>query len=128
MGFCLLGNCYVNVDFIEKLAAKTSGQPKYNAREGSVVHVATHQLMHQYLADAYGDLAFRFLPTWKTEGYCEYRVNHLAAPRDSDYSIEERIDIFQDDSQWNPAALTHRPHYYLGPDGGVPCRRQGSEL
>ena len=114
MGFCLLGNCYVNVDFIKELAAKTGGRPKYNAREGSVVHVATHELIHQYLADAYGDLASRSLPTWKTEGYCEYGVNHSVASHDNSYSLAERIDIFIDDSQWNPTAMTHRPHYVWG--------------
>jgi hypothetical protein len=114
MGFCLLGNCYINVTFIKELAAKTGGQPKYNAREGSVIHVATHELMHQYLSDAYGDFASRFLPTWKTEGYCEYGVNHFVAPRDSGYSIPERIDIYLDDSQWNTTARTHRPHYIWG--------------
>jgi hypothetical protein len=114
MGFCLLGHCYVNIDFINELAVKTGGRPKYNTREGSIVHVATHELIHQYLADAYGDIASRFLPTWKTEGYCEYGANHFVAPRDCGYSLPERVDIFLDDSQWNPTATTHRPHYLWG--------------
>jgi hypothetical protein len=114
MGFCLLGNCYVNIDFIKELAAKTGGRPKYNAREGSVAHVATHELMHQHIADAYGDIASPFLPTWKTEGYCEYGANHFVASRDSGHSLAERIDIFLDDSKWNPTAMTHRPHYVWG--------------
>jgi hypothetical protein len=114
MGYCLLGNGYVNLDFIKELAGRTGGRPKYNTREGSVVHVATHELMHQYLGDAYGEFASRSLPTWKTEGYCEYGVNHFVAPRDSGYTIPERIDIYLDDSQWNLTASTHRPHYIWG--------------
>lgn len=114
MGYCLLGNAYVNLDFIRDLRVRTGGRPKYHTREGSVVHVATHELMHQYLGDAYGEIASRSLPTWKVEGYCEYGVNHFVAPRDSGYSIAERIDIYLDDSQWNPSASTHRPHYIWG--------------
>ncbi len=114
MGYCLLGNAYVNMDFIKELAVKTGGQPKYVTREGSVVHVATHELMHQYLGDAYGEFASRSLPTWKVEGYCEYGVNHFVAPGDSGYTIPERIDIYLDGSQWNPTARTHRPHYIWG--------------
>lgn len=114
MGYCLLGNGYINVDFINELGRRTGGRPKYNTREGSVVHVAAHELMHQYLGDAYGELASRSLPVWKIEGYCEYGVNHLVAPRDSGYTIPERIDIYLDDSRWNPTASTHRPHYLWG--------------
>jgi multidrug efflux pump subunit AcrB len=36
MGFSLLGSIYVNGDFLEELAVKTGGRPKYSAREGSV--------------------------------------------------------------------------------------------
>jgi hypothetical protein len=114
MGYCLLGNAYVNLDFIKELAGRTRGRPKYHTREGSVVHVATHELMHQYLADAYGEFASRSLPTWKIEGYIEYGVNQYVAPRDSGYTIPRRIDIYSDDSQWNPTAKTHRPHYIWG--------------
>jgi hypothetical protein len=114
MGYCLLGNAYVNQDFIKELASRTRGRPKYHAREGSVVHVATHELMHQYLGDVYGEFTSRSLPTWKIEGYIEYGVNHFVAPLDSGYSIPERIDIYVDDSQWNATARTHRPHYIWG--------------
>jgi len=114
MGFCLFGNAYVNLDFIKELADRTRGRPKYHAREGSVVHVATHELMHQYLADYYGEIASRSLPTWKIEGYIEYGVNHYVAPRDSGYTIPERIDIYLDDSQWNTTSEIHRGHYIWG--------------
>ena len=114
MGFSLLGSAYVNEDFINELYIKTKGQPKYLTREGSVVHVATHELMHGYITDAYGSIAARALPEWKTEGYCEYGVNQFVAPRDSGYSIPERIDIYLDDSLWNPTAEVHRPHYVWG--------------
>jgi hypothetical protein len=114
MGFCLLGSAYVNLDFIKELAGRTSGRPKYHTREGSVVHVATHELMHQYLCDTYGEYASRLLPTWKVEGYIEYGVSHLVAPRDSGYTIPERINIYLDDSQWNATAEIHRPHYIWG--------------
>lgn len=114
MGYCLLGNAFVNIDFIKELAGRTSGRPKYHTREGSVVHVVTHELMHQYLGDAYGEIASRSLPTWKIEGYIEYGVNHFVAPSDSGYTIPERIDIYLDNSQWNAAAETHRPHYIWG--------------
>ncbi|MCP4685783.1 MAG: hypothetical protein GY867_10115, partial [bacterium] len=36
------------------------------------------------------------------------------APRDSGYTIPQRIDVYLDDSQWNPTAQTHRPHYVWG--------------
>lgn len=114
MGFGLLGSAYVNEDFINELGMKTKGQPKYLTREGSVVHVATHELMHGYITDAYGNFAARGLPEWKTEGYCEYGVNQFVAPRDRGYSISERIDIYLDDSQWNQTAEVHRPHYVWG--------------
>jgi hypothetical protein len=114
MGFCLLGNAYVNLDFIKELGRRTLGRPKYHSREGSVVHVATHELMHQYLSDALGEFASRSLPTWKIEGYIEYGVNQFVAPRDSGYSIPERIDIYLDDSQWNSTANIHRGHYLWG--------------
>ena len=114
MGFCLLGSCYVNEDFINELGVRTGGQPKYLTREGSVVHVATHELMHGYLNDIYGYFAAHALMEWKIEGYCEYGVNQFVAPRDSGYSISNRIDIYLDDSQWSPAAQGHRPHYVWG--------------
>ena len=114
MGFFLCGSAYVNEDFINELAIKTDRQPKYLTREGSVVHVATHELMHGYLTDAYGSFAARSLPEWKSEGYCEYGVNQLVAPLDSGYSIPERIDIYLDDSRWSPTAEAHRPHYIWG--------------
>lgn len=114
MGFCLLGSAFVNEDFIRELGVKTKGQPKYLTREGSVVHVATHELMHGYMTDAYGSIAARALPKWKIEGYCEYGVNQFVAPRDSGDSIPERIDIYLDDSRWNPTAEMHRPHYVWG--------------
>lgn len=114
MGFGLLGSAYVNEDFINELGMKTKGKPKYLTREGSVVHVATHELMHGYITDAYGSFAARALPEWKTEGYCEYGVNQFVALRDSGYSIPERIDIYLDDSRWNPTAKVHRPHYVWG--------------
>lgn len=114
MGFSLLGSSYVNGDFLKELAARSGGRPKYMARAGSIVHVATHELMHGYLSDACGCLASRSLPEWKVEGYCEYGVNQFVAPRDSGYTIQERIDIYLDESQWDPTARTHRPHYIWG--------------
>lgn len=114
MGFSLWGNCYVNGDFLKELAERTGGRPKYMAREGSVVHVAAHELMHEFLADTIGYLVSRSLPEWKVEGYCEYGVNQFAAAHDSGYSIPERIDIYLDDTRWNPASRTHRPHYLWG--------------
>ena len=114
MGFNLMGSAFVNEDFIHELGRGTGGQPKYLTREGSVVHVATHELMHGYIDNAYGYFAARTLPEWKTEGYCEYGVNHFVAPRESGYSIPERIDIYLDDSRWNPIAEVHRPHYVWG--------------
>jgi hypothetical protein len=114
MGFSLWGNSYVNGDFLKELAVKTGGRPKYSAREGSVVHAATHELMHGYLSDATRRLAPRSLPEWKVEGYCEYGVNQFVAPRDKSYTIPERIDVYLADSQWNLTASTHRPHYIWG--------------
>ena len=114
MGFNVWGNCYVNGDLLKELAVKTGGKPKYMAREGSVVHIATHELMHGYLSDAYGSFASRSLPEWKAEGYCEYGVNQFVAPRDSGYTIPERIDIYLDDARWNTTASTHRAHYSWG--------------
>ena len=114
MGFCLLGSAYVNEDFISELKLKTGGKPKYLTREGSIVHVATHELLHGYINDYYGRIAARSLPAWKIEGYCEYGVNQFVAPSDSGYTIPERIDIYLDDSQWNPTAEVHRPHYVWG--------------
>jgi hypothetical protein len=114
MGFSLLGSAYVNEDFINELGLKTRGQPKYLTREGSVVHVATHELMHGYINNTYGYFAARTLPEWKIEGYCEYGVNQFVAPKDIGYSIPERVDIYLDDSQWNPIAEVHRPHYVWG--------------
>jgi hypothetical protein len=61
-----------------------------------------------------GEIASRSLPTWKVEGYIEYGVNHFVAPRDSGYTIPERVDIYRDDSQWSPTARTHRTHYIWG--------------
>lgn len=114
MGFSIQGSVYVNEDYISELGMKTGGQPKYLTREGSVVHVATHELMHGYINDAFGYFAARVVPEWKVEGYCEYGVNHFVAPRDSGYSIPERIDIYHDNSRWNPVAAVHRPHYVWG--------------
>lgn len=114
MGFCLLGSAFVNEEFIDELGAKTNGKPKYLTREGSVVHVATHELMHGYLTDTFGSFTARSLPQWKTEGYCEYGTNQYVAPLDSGYTIAERIDIYLDNSQWNPTAEVHRPHYLWG--------------
>lgn len=114
MGFHFMGSAYINEDFIDELRIKTGGQPKYLTREGSVVHVATHELMHGYITDAYGSFADKVLPEWKTEGYCEYGVNQFVAPKESGYSISERIDIYLDDSRWNPTAEVHRPHYVWG--------------
>ena len=114
MGFSILGSAYVNEDFIKELGMKTGGQPKYHTREGSVVHVASHELMHGYINNTYGYFAARNLPEWKIEGYCEYGVNQFVAPRDMGYSIPERIDIYLDDLQWNPVAEVHRPHYLWG--------------
>ena len=62
MGFSLLGSAYVNKDFINELGMRTGGQPKYLTLEGSVVHVATHELMHGYIDNAYGYFAARALP------------------------------------------------------------------
>lgn len=114
MGFALMGSCYVNIDFLKELSDRTGGQPKYMARSGSVVHVATHELMHGYIADALGYFASRSLPEWKVEGYCEYGTNQLVAPRDSSQSILERIDVYFDDTRWNSTSTTHRPHYLWG--------------
>lgn len=114
MGFSILGSAYVNEDFIKELGVKTGGQPKYLTREGSIVHVATHELMHGYINDAFGYFTARALPEWKIEGYCEYGVNHFVAARDIGYSIPERIDIYHDNSRWNPVAAVHRPHYLWG--------------
>ncbi len=114
MGFSLWENCYVNGDFLKELAERTGGRPKYMAREGSIVHAATHELMHEYLADTLGYLGSRSLPEWKSEGYCEYGVNQFVAVRDSGYSIPERIDIYLDYAQWNPTSRTHRSHYLWG--------------
>ncbi len=114
MGFSLLGSGFVNIDFIKELGHRTGGKPKYLTREGSIVHVATHELMHGIITDYYGSLAARSLPEWKIEGYCEYGVNQYVAPRDSGYSIPERISIYLDDAMWNRTAEIHRPHYLWG--------------
>ena len=114
MGFSLLGSAFVNIDFINELAVRTGGQPRYSAREGSIVHVVTHELMHGYITDIHGSFASRTLPEWKTEGYCEYGVNHFVAPRDIGYSIQERIDIYLNDSIWNATSEVHRPNYLWG--------------
>ena len=114
MGFCLLGTAFVNEEVINELGIKTNGKPKYLTREGSVVHVATHELMHGYITDAHGSFSARTLPEWKIEGYCEYGANQYVAPLDNGYSIADRIDIYLDDPQWNPTAEIHRPHYLWG--------------
>jgi hypothetical protein len=114
MGFQFFHSTYVNCELLGDLAKWTGGRPKYMAREGSIVHTATHELMHGYLSDAYGTLASRRLPEWKSEGYCEYGVNQYVAPRDSGFSLAERIDIYSDDTQWNATASTHRGHYLWG--------------
>jgi hypothetical protein len=114
MGFSLLGSVFVNTDFINELAIRTGGQPRYSAREGSIVHVVTHELIHGIITDTCGSLVSRALPVWKTEGYCEYGVNQFVAPRDIGYSIKERIDIYFDDSRWNATAEVHRAHYLWG--------------
>ncbi len=114
MGFSLLGSAYVNEDFIRELGLRTGGKPKYLTREGSIVHVATHELMHGYINDYFGSISARTLPTWKIEGYCEYGVNQFVAPNDNGYSIPERFDIYLDDSQWNQTAEVHRPWYLWG--------------
>lgn len=114
MGFCLFGNAFVNMDFINELAQLTGGKPKYNAREGSIVHVAVHELMHQYLGDTLGEIRSRSLPTWKIEGYIEYAANHFVASQDSGYSVPERIDVYLDDYQWNNTAAVMRDHYIWG--------------
>ena len=67
MGFSILGSAYVNEDFINELGTKTGGQPRYLTSEGSVVHVATHELMHGYINDAFGYFAARALPEWKVD-------------------------------------------------------------
>lgn len=114
MGFSLFGSAYLNEDFIRELGLRTAGKPKYLTREGSIVHVATHELMHGYINDYYGKITARTFPVWKIEGYCEYGVNQFVAPQDSGYSIQERIDIYLDDSRWNPTAEVHRSHYVWG--------------
>ncbi|MBI9037933.1 MAG: hypothetical protein JEY97_07360 [Bacteroidales bacterium] len=62
MVFSLLGSAYINKDFISELSLKTGGKPKYLTREGSIVHVATHELMHGYINDYYGSISARTLP------------------------------------------------------------------
>ena len=114
MGFSLFRSAYINIDFINELAIRTGGQPRYSAREGSIVHTVTHELMHGYINNVYGNFASRTLPEWKAEGYCEVWSNQFVAPRDSGYSIQERIDIYLDDSRWNTTAEVHRSHYLWG--------------
>jgi hypothetical protein len=114
MGFVVCGSIYVNGEFLKELAIQTGGRPRYSARAGGIVHVATHELMHGYLSDSYGYFASRSLPEWKVEGYCEYGVNQFVAAHDEGYSLQERIDTYLDNSRWNPTAATHRPHFIWG--------------
>lgn len=108
-----LNNCIINLQVIKNFGELTKGLPVYHSREGSVSHVIAHELMHQYIADTYGFIKSRKLPTWKIEGYCEYGANYVRVNSDR-VSLSERYEIYENDSEWNSISQVHRNHYLWG--------------
>jgi hypothetical protein len=92
-----LNNSYVSDSLVAALGRGTGGRPKYSVWEGDPAHTAAHEIGHQY---SYRLLGRRKLPHWKQEGLPEYIANTGLARQDSLATLERRIDILTDDSQW----------------------------
>ncbi len=108
-----LSNCVINISVVEKFGQLTNKKPKYHSREGNLSHVIAHELMHQYIADWGTTSRFKKIPTWKLEGYCEFGANYVRAKMDC-VSLENRLRVYYDDTEWNITSETHRGHYLWG--------------
>ena len=101
-----LNNSYVSDSLVAALGRGTGGRPQYSVWAGDPAHTAAHEIGHQY---GYELLGRRKLPHWKQEGLPEYIANTGLARQDSLASLDRRIGILLDDSQWWNTPPGRRP-------------------
>lgn len=110
----LFGNSHISVERINRLHEAYSFMPKYAITEGSMAHIITHEIMHEYFVDQFGRSFNIQLPVWKREGMCEYGANIGAIRTDSTTSLKKRIDILNDYNNWDRNFEHSRNHYRWG--------------
>jgi len=110
----IFGNTHICVDRINKLHEAYPLMPKYAITEGSLAHIVTHEIMHEYFVEAFGRMNNIKLPVWKREGLCEYGANIGAIRTDSTTSLKKRIDILSDKNNWDNSFEHSRNHYRWG--------------
>jgi hypothetical protein len=117
-GFALsiFGNSFVSALRIAELAESSGGQPPYSIYEGSVAHIAAHEIAHVYICDSIGKSTWFDLPHWKQEGLPEYIANIGLLKADTMNTLVKRIHVLEDDSQWRGSRSTSwdRIHYEAG--------------
>ena len=110
----LFGNSFINGPRIRSLKEKTGGLPKFSIREGNPAHTIAHEIGHQYMIDQIGRSAWKNLPHWKQEGFPEYTANIEAICADSTATLDKRVVILTDRSNWPPGSRWAHIHYEAG--------------
>ena len=115
-GFALsiFGNAFVNAGRIHELGELHNHQPPYSIYEGDPVHILTHEIAHLIISDQIGRSTWKALPHWKQEGLPEYIANSARAKLVDSISLENRIDILQNDFYWDVEYGWDRKHYKSG--------------
>ncbi len=84
----------INVPFIREMQERSDGRFSYNLLEGNIIHIISHEIIHQLLKEELGFLKVRSLPQWKQEGFCEYWASRWAKQRDPSYTLKSRVDQY----------------------------------
>jgi len=114
-----LGNSYVCEAVVSELGLDADDRPRFSLWEGSVAHIAAHELGHQYISDLIGPGRWRALPHWKREGLPEYIANIGDIQADPSQSLFHRVGVLLDDASWTAIPPGRRPgwdrlHYEAG--------------
>ncbi len=94
-----LGNVFLSLPNVERIRQRFGpAEYRYTAFAGELSQVLTHELVHNFMADALGFWRAHRLPRWKQEGYCELASNRSAVLADPGYDFAERVErAFDDD-------------------------------
>ncbi len=93
----IFNNSFVSVTTLNDRRHTNRAGIKHSALAGNLEQSIAHELIHDYTQEKIGVMAYRKLPTWKTEGYAEYNASKVHLERDTDEPLAARIFRMQTD-------------------------------
>jgi len=97
----VLTNSFVSIPRIAEMSLMGKNAPQYSVFEGELCHGISHEVIHDYMVKKIGFFSNRRLPTWKREGYAEYKASLNRLRLDTDQSLIDRVKQIEENTYWS---------------------------